>query len=90
MLTNVFLKTLRDQRRSLVWWALALVAVTLLNVLFYPSIADAPELNELLGDEDSIARAFSGDFSDLTSPEGFLNSQVYFLLLPILLMRLLP
>ena len=85
MLTNVFLKTLRDQRRSLVWWALALVAVTLLNVLFYPSIADAPELNELLGDEDSIARAFSGDFSDLTSPEGFLNSQVYFLLLPILL-----
>ena len=85
MLRNVFLKTLRDQRRTFMWWALGLAAVTLLNIVFYPSISDSPELNELLGEEDSIMRAFAGDFDDLTSPAGFLNSQIYFLLLPILL-----
>ena len=85
MLGNVFLKSLRDQRRSFVWWAIGLAAVTLLTVLFYPSIEGSPELNELLGDEDSIMRAFVGDLEDMTSPEGFLNSQLYFLLVPLLL-----
>ena len=84
MLGNVFLKSLRDQRRSFVWWAIGLAAVTLLTVLFYPSIEGSPELNELLGDEDSIMRAFVGDLEDMTSPEGFLNSQLYFLLVPLL------
>ena len=86
MLGNVFLKSLRDQRRSFTWWAIGLVALTLLTVLFYPALGDAPELNEVLGDEDSIMRAFAGNIDDLTSPEGFLNSQLYFLLVPILLL----
>ncbi len=86
MLRNVFLKSLRDQRRSFTWWAIGLVALTLFTVLFYPALGDAPELNELLGDEDSLIRAFVGNIDDLTSPEGFLNSQLYFLLVPILLL----
>ena len=86
MLRNVFLKSLRDQRRSFTWWAIGLVALTLLTVLFYPALGDAPELNEVLGDEDSLVRAFVGNIDDLTSPEGFLNSQLYFLLVPILLL----
>ena len=84
MLRNVFLKSLWEQRRSLLWWALGLAALTLLTVLFYPSFRDAPEFNDFLGDEDSLVRAFVGDVSDLTSPEGFLNSQLYFLMVPLL------
>lgn len=86
MLSNVFLKTLRDQRRSMLWWTIGLAAITMVTVLFYPSIMDSPDLDDLLGDEDSIMRAFVGDVPDLTSPEGFLNSQLYFLLAPILLL----
>ena len=86
MLRNVFLKSLRDQRRSFTWWAIGLVALTLLTVLLYPALGDAPELNEVLGDEDSLVRAFVGNIEDLTSPEGFLNSQLYFLGVPILLL----
>ena len=86
MLSNVFLKTLRDQRRSMVWWTIGLVAITMLTVLFYPSIKDSPGLDDLLGNENSIMRTFVGDVPDLTSPEGFLNSQLYFLLAPILLL----
>ncbi len=85
MLGNVFLKSLRDQRRPFTWWAIGLIAVTLLTVLFYPSFQDSTDLNEVLGDDNSIMRAFVGDVEDLTSPEGFLNSQLYFLLVPVLL-----
>ena len=85
MLRNVFLKSLWEQRRSLTWWAVGLTVAALLTTLFYPSFKDATDLNELLGDEDSFMRAFAGDIEDFTSPEGFLNSQLYFLLLPILL-----
>ena len=66
------------------WWGLGLAALTLLTVLFYPSVREATELNNLLGDSDSIARAFIGDVEDLTSPQGFLNSQLFFLMVPIL------
>jgi len=41
-------------------------------------------LNDLLSDENSLMRAFVGDITDLTSPEGFLNSQLFFLLIPLL------
>ena len=84
MLSNVFLKSLRDQRRSYIWWVIGLVALTVLTILFYPSIKDSPDFNELLGDEDSIIRAFVGDLDDLTSEEGYLNSQLYFLMVPVL------
>ena len=80
---NVFLKSLWEQRRSLVWWGVVISALTLITVLFYPAIKDTSEFNELLGDSDSIIRAFVGDFPDLTSPEGFLNSQLYFLMVPL-------
>ena len=82
MLRNVFLKSLWEQRIPLAWWALGIAALTVLTVLFYPSIKDSPELDELLGDSD-IMRAFVGDVADLTSPEGFLNSQLFFLMVPV-------
>jgi ABC-2 type transport system permease protein len=86
MLRNVLLKTLWDQRLSLTWWTIALIMLTLLTVLLYPSFKDQPALNDILGEEDSIVRAFAGDVEDFTSPEGYLNSQMFFLMVPLLLL----
>ena len=47
MLRNVFLKTLRDARRALVWWILGLVGFVALIVAVYPTVRDNPELNKL-------------------------------------------
>ena len=84
MLRNVFTKTLRDQRKSLMFWGIGVAVLALLTVLFYPSISEAEELNELFSDSDALARVFAGGVTDITSPEGFLNSQLYALLVPIL------
>jgi len=36
MLNNIFLKTLRDQRRSLLMWGVYLVAIGVIMALFLP------------------------------------------------------
>ena len=86
MLRSVFFKTIRDQRRSLMWWGLGMVLLTVVTGLFYPSMSSVSEFNELLADENSFIRAFVGDVPDLTSPEGYLNSQLFFLMLPLLIL----
>ena len=86
MLRNVFLKTLRDQRRSLMWWGIGLLALTSLTVATYPAISDAPEgFDEFLEQlPEALARIFAGGFTDFTSPEGFLNTQLFVLVVPIM------
>ena len=85
MLRSVLLKTLRDQRKSLIWWSIGISALMLLTILLYPSIADSPEYDEMFEKmPEALARLFAGEVSELTSPEGYLNSQLFVLLVPLL------
>ena len=60
----------------------ALVAVTL---AFYPSMQDMEGLDELTEEmPEALLRAFAGRVTDFTSPVGFLNSQLYVLMVPLL------
>ena len=84
MLRSVFSKSLRDQRLSLMWWGIGVAALSLVTVLFYPSIKDRTDFTKLLEDSEVLTRVLAGGFTDLSSPEGYLNSQLYSLLVPIL------
>ena len=53
----------------------------------YPSFEGSPEFDKLLEEmPEALAKAFMGDVSDLTSPEGYLNSQLFVLALPLVLL----
>ena len=85
MLNSVLLKTLRDQRRAFLWWCVGLSAINILTILLYPSLADVPEFDEVFETmPEAIARLFVGDVVSLTSPEGYLNSQLFIVALPII------
>ena len=85
MLRNVFLKTLRDQRRSLVWWIAGVAALAVFTMLFYPSVADVPEINKFFEEmPEALARSFMGDVADYTSPEGYLNAEMFGFTIPLL------
>jgi ABC-2 type transport system permease protein len=87
MRAEVLLESLRERGRSLLWWSLGLAGMVALNVAFYPSIRDDPSLNEYLENlPESLRGLFVGGEFDLTSPAGYLNSQVYALLAPLLLL----
>ena len=85
MLNSVLLKTLRDQRRTFLWWSAGLSAVNALIIILYPSVEDVSELDAIMESmPEALARLFMGDVVNLTSPEGYLNSQLFILVLPLL------
>ena len=84
MLRNVFFKSLQEQQRSLFWWVIGLSALNIVTILFYPSFADRPELNEIFEDLGPLAEAFMGPIEDFTSPEGFIDSQLFAFMIPLL------
>jgi ABC-2 type transport system permease protein len=88
MLRNVFTKSLRDQRRSTLWWAVAVVAVTITICAFYPSVrANSAGLDSYLASLPAgVRQAFFGGTLDFGSPAGYLNGRWLGLTAPVLFM----
>jgi ABC-2 type transport system permease protein len=88
MLRNAFLKTLRDARRAIAWWTVGLIAMTALMVAAYPSVRDNPDLNKMVEDYPDAFKAFLGlgETVDYTSPAGYLNSELFSFVVPLLLL----
>ena len=88
MLRNVALKGLRDVRRGFAWWSLGLVALAALMVSVYPSVRDNPGLNKLVQDYPEALKGFIGFGGELdyVSPAGYLGSEVFALMAPLLLL----
>lgn len=77
-------RELNKRRMYLLWWSLGIVALVALTVLAYGTIKnEAGQLNEAFGHLSSNISGFVGT-SDMFSPVGYLNSQLFFITLPIL------
>lgn len=86
MLGSVFSKTIRDQRKALAWWIGGFVATVLLYASFYPSVRDnAEQFNRYLKDLPEVVRNLLGGV-DYTTPEGYLQSELFSFLAPILVL----
>jgi ABC-2 type transport system permease protein len=84
---EVFAEALRERRRALLWWTLGLAALVALNVAFYPSVRDDPALSDYARDlPESVRSLFAGGELDVASPAGYLNSQIFALTAPLLLL----
>ena len=61
------LETLRERRRSLLWWSLGLVALVALNVAFYPSVRDDTALNDYVQGPSRVGYGGSSRAASSTS-----------------------
>ena len=86
MLRNVFAKSIRDLRRSLLWWSIGLVGLVAMMTAVYPSIRDNPELNRLVEDYPEALKAFIafGGSVDYVSGAGYLGSELFSFMVPLL------
>lgn len=76
---------LRDQRRTLLLWALALAAVTAMYVSFWPAMGDSGDIEAFVENmPEGLVQALGYD--QIASPAGYLRSTVYGLLAPALLL----
>lgn len=72
------------RRISLFWWVFGVVVLVAITVLSYVAVKDqAAELEKAFGDLSSSTSSFVGT-ADLFSPEGYLNSNLFYITLPIL------
>jgi ABC-2 type transport system permease protein len=79
---------LAERRRSLLGWTLGAVAMILVMAAVYPSIRDTgAELEAYIESlPEGLMEAFGLGGASLTSPEGYLTSQLYSNLYPIILL----
>lgn len=80
---------LRQRRTTVFWWSIGIFILTAILFLIYPSIHDQAEtLNKTINSVPSGIKALkdggASGVADIASTIGFLNSQVYYITLPIL------
>ena len=77
MLGNIYLKTLRDQRGSILAWGLGLAAAASANVLFFPTMQAMPGMLEFLDNLPPAFKAMVGDVRAMVQLEGFLRIKLF-------------
>jgi ABC-2 type transport system permease protein len=83
---TVFWRTLRSRKKSLLGWALGLIALIAITVAAYPSIANQAGFSDIIDDYPEFVQEILGLGSgmSITEPAGYLNSQFYSNMLPLL------
>jgi len=78
---------LRDRRRAWIWWTVALVLTAFMIAGSFGAIEGQQELEETIADVPDSLRVLMGidDEMTLTSPAGYVNSQWFANMFPILL-----
>ncbi len=79
-------KSLRDQRRSMIVWTLGVIGVALMYAAVYPSIRNsAAELREYVNKLPEAIKTLIGG-EDYTSPAGYLRSELFSTMGPVLIL----
>jgi ABC-2 type transport system permease protein len=89
MFRSLYLKTIWDRRAGMVWWLIGSAALTAITVAFYPAVAADQEALAGLVEaypEELLALIGIDDAAELVSPVGFVNSQLYANVVPIVLL----
>lgn len=83
MLQNVFLKTLRDLRMGLLAWGIGIAVLVGSMAAVWPSIRTMPDIEEFLASYPEAMREIF-NVEAITTGAGFLNAELYSILLPAL------
>ena len=87
MLHNVTTKSLYDQRRSLLAWAVSLVLLVAMYVAIWPSVRDQPAMTDFLNSMPPAMRSlFAMTGADMTTPIGYVKIEMLSLMAPLLVL----
>lgn len=88
MRRSVAMASLIDLRRSLAWWSLGLVGMVALQVSVYPTVRDDSGFSDLTKNYPEVFKklfSFGGAEFDYTSSAGYLGTELFSLMVPLLL-----
>ena len=81
MLWTVIRKSLRDQRRALLGWAIGIASMIALMAAVWPTFRDMPDLEQFLANYPKEMRELF-NIESMTTGSGFLNAELFSMLLP--------
>ena len=87
MRTQIARLDLSNRWRSLVGYSLGMAVYTLVIVALYPAFKDSTSLDDFI-ESDATAAALFGVTGSLTSPDGWLNGNIYANFLPLVMLLL--
>lgn len=83
MLRLIFLKTLRDLRRSILWWCIGMLLLGLYTILAFPTVRDTfADLSPYF--DNPLFKVFLRDFSNIATIEGYLSVELFSFVMPVL------
>lgn len=86
----VFKWTLHMKRSYTIWWTIGIATFVAVELAFYPSFkGQFDELNKTLANMPAGVKGLIGDSGSYFSPETYLNSRVFYLVVPMLLVILM-
>lgn len=88
MRRSVLAASLVELRRSLAWWSLGLVGMVALEISVYPTVRDDSGFSELTENYPEVFKklfSFGGAGFDFTSSAGYLGTELFSLIIPLLL-----
>lgn len=75
-----------QRRWSIMWWSIGVLVFVILNLIFYPSVRDqAAQYSQIMSQIPEGAKGLISDTADFLSPIGYLSSQIFYSMLPLLL-----
>ena len=80
---ELFTGGVRAVRRAAMWWGIGISFFSLLNIAFWPMLESSDALSELDEVPEGMLEAFGAQ--NLATPAGYLDGQLYALMLPLLL-----
>ena len=85
LLNSVYLKTLNDQQKFTLWMSLGIMGAALFyTAVIFPVVRDTSGLIEFIEQLPDVLLSFIGGAADITSPEGFLNADLFAVFAPVL------
>ncbi len=90
MAAEIVRRGLRDHRRGLLGWSVGVAAYVALVAAIFPSIESSPEFNDLVENYPDILKSLFGlaEGGDITSGAGYLDVELFSLMLPLLVLVL--
>lgn len=78
--------TIWQKRWAIFWWCAGIFFFVFLTLIFYPAIKhQSVQLDKSFNQIPKTAKQLFTDTSDIFSPVGYLSSQIFYLMLPLLL-----
>lgn len=85
---KILIQSFKFQRRTLIFWTLGIIFLVGLYLLVYPSIKESSaSLTEYLNKlPEALRKAFVGDAATYTTPAGYINSELFTTMLPLIIL----